>query len=965
MLAKRAIISAAMAACVAAFSWAQGGKSSSKATSTEASAMATAALPAGAMASRAMQGGAAGAGEAAQSGAITLPKLHPQVTKLANGLEVVLVVDRAAPVYSIDVCYNVGSRNERPGRTGFAHLFEHMMFQGSKNIGKGEHMLLVMNNGGGMNGTTNEDRTTYFEELPKNQLALGLFLESDRMRSLNINPANLENQRNAVEEERRQGIDNEPYGRASLDIDRLAYHNFAYSHPVIGSMNDLNRASLQDVSSFFRTYYAPDNAVLTLVGDFDAAAALAEVKKYFGSIPAQPAPPAVDLAEQPQYGERTETIYDPLARMPEVDIAYHIPAGDTAGNYAAQELALILGQGESSRLYRELVEKKQLASEVEAFADERIGPSLLYISANPRPGVTAAELQKGIDDEISRVVKDGITAAELEKAKTQLLRRAIEQRRSSLYTAILIGDYTVKFHDPNLIDTMLSKEDAVTLEQVNAAAKNDLQTSQRVVVITLPGANSSQAVTAGGGARQGNKSVPLSQVVKLDRAPVNSQVLNVKLPRPKVVKLANGLTLVMLENHQLPTIAFRMWIRPGQLADPADLPGVASFTAGMLREGTDHRSSEQIAEQVDAIGGSLNASSPFGSSYTTVSASGLINTAPQLLDLMSDEVLHPAFPTDELAKFKQRQLADLQQNLSQPGFLASRAYHRAIFGDTPPGTISPTKDSIGKITADDLKKFHDQHFVPGNTVLGVTGDFDSAAMQSLIEKYFGEWTGAAEPAVTVPENPAPDQSQVVLVDRPGSVQTFIVAADRGISRTDPNYETLELLNHVVGEGPQSRLFMDLREVHGYTYGAYSRFSADTYPGYWAAFAPVRTPVTGGSMDRMVYELKRIDDEPTPAPELDAAKRSIVASFALSLEQPSEVLSDWLTVVYYGMPMDYWDSYPKRIEEVSAEAVKAAAQRYANLAHMQWVCVGDRKQIESVLAKYGPVKVVDENGQPEN
>jgi zinc protease len=417
---------------------------------------------------------------------LKVPKLEFQDVKLDNGLRVILVPDHSAPVYAIDVCYNVGSRNERPGRTGFAHLFEHMMFQGSENIGKGEHFSLVLNNGGGMNGTTNQDRTTYFEELPKNQLDLGLFLESDRMRALNITQANLDNQRNAVQEERRQGIDNQPYGRAGLDLDNLSYDNFAYKHSTIGSMTDLNAATIEDVKDFFRIYYAPNNAVLTLVGDFNPDEALQQVKKYFGSIPSQPDPPKVLLDEEPHYGERRETIYDPLARLPEIDMAYHIPPGNTPDNYAVQQLAIVLGQGESSRFYQHLVKEKQLASDVSVQADARIGVSQLYFSANPRPGVKVEDLEKAMDEEIQAVVKNGITAQELAKAKTQLLRQFIERRRSDLFTAILIGSYTVYFNDPNLINTTLDKENAVTLAQVNAATRKFLARDQRTVVITLP-----------------------------------------------------------------------------------------------------------------------------------------------------------------------------------------------------------------------------------------------------------------------------------------------------------------------------------------------------------------------------------------------------------------------------------------------------------------------------------------------
>jgi predicted Zn-dependent peptidase len=424
-----------------------------------------------------------------QAASVKVPKLDVRDLKLENGLRVILVPDHSAPVFGIDVCYNVGARNERPGRTGFAHLFEHMMFEGSENVAKGEHFVLVFNNGGNMNGTTNEDRTTYFEELPKNQLDLALFLESDRMRALNVTQANLDNQRNAVQEERRQGIDNQPYGRAQLDVDNLSYDNFAYKHSVIGSMTDLNAASIDDVKDFFRIYYAPNNAVLTLVGDFDPDEALAKIKKYFGAIPAQPTPPKVDLSEEPHYGERREIVYDPLARLPEIDMAYHIPAGNTPENYAAQQLTYVLGQGESSRFYQRLVKEKQLASEVNVQADTRIGTSQLYISANPRPGVKVEDLEKAIDEEIATVVKSGVTPEELAKAKSQLLRQFIERRRSALFTAVLIGNYTVYFNDPNLINTIVDKERAVTVEDVNAVAKKFLVRDQRSVVITYPAAD--------------------------------------------------------------------------------------------------------------------------------------------------------------------------------------------------------------------------------------------------------------------------------------------------------------------------------------------------------------------------------------------------------------------------------------------------------------------------------------------
>ena len=425
-----------------------------------------------------------------------LPRVEFTDQKLDNGLRVIIAVDRTAPVYGISVTYNVGSRNERPGRTGFAHLFEHMMFEGSENVGKGEHFILVFNNGGNMNGTTNEDRTNYFEELPKNQLDLGLYLESDRMRSLAVNQSNLDNQRNAVQEERRLGEDNQPYGHAYLDIDNLAYDNFAYKHSTIGEMSDLNAASVDDVKDFFRIYYAPNNAVLTLVGDLDPVETLEKVKKYFGNISSQPAAPSVDMTEPPHYGERREVIHDPLARTPLVLMGYHIPPGDTPENEAFHVLANVLAQGQSSRLYQRIVKEKQFATQVYVQADERRGPSMLYLYAFLRPGVKPEDCEAAIRDEIAAVQKDGITAEELDKAHLQFLRGQIQTRQSDLYTAMRIGQYAVYFGDPNLINTIVDKFDAVTADQVKEAAQKYLVPEQLAVVTDLPAASQRKAAKA-------------------------------------------------------------------------------------------------------------------------------------------------------------------------------------------------------------------------------------------------------------------------------------------------------------------------------------------------------------------------------------------------------------------------------------------------------------------------------------
>ena len=407
-------------------------------------------------------------------------------TKLKNGLRVITVEDHTAPVVAVAVTYNVGSRDERKGRTGFAHLFEHMMFKGSQNVGTGEHFYLVFNNGGTMNGTTNEDRTNYFEALPANQLDLALYLEADRMRSLVISKENLDNQRNAVQEERRQGVDNQPYGKSSEVQQELLYDNFAYEHSVIGSMEDLTAASVEDVAAFFKQYYAPNNAVLTLVGDFNTAEALKKIRQNFESIPSQPAPPPVDMTEPAQTAERRASVDDALARAPQVAIAFKAVPGNTADFYALQVLSAALQSGQSSRLYQTLVKDKQLVTNVFGFMDEKRGPGALYITATLKPNGKPADVEAAIYDEIARLQKEGIADWELQKAKNTTRRNFINGLQSSLSRAVTMGWYTVYYNDPNLINTRLDKVNAVTRADVQRVADKYLTATNRTVVVTMP-----------------------------------------------------------------------------------------------------------------------------------------------------------------------------------------------------------------------------------------------------------------------------------------------------------------------------------------------------------------------------------------------------------------------------------------------------------------------------------------------
>jgi zinc protease len=405
---------------------------------------------------------------------------------LKNGLRVVLSEDHAAPTVSLCITYDVGSRNELPGHTGFAHLFEHMMFQGSENVGKGEHLILVRVNGGDVNGTTNDDQTNYYERVPANQLDMALFLESDRMRALRVTQANLDNQRNAVQEERRLRMDNQPYGKTNEVLEDLAYDNFAYKHSTMGSMADLNAATIGDVSQFFKTYYAPDNAVLALVGDFQSADTLAKIKKYFEDIPRQPAPPPVDMTEPLQSAERRTVIEDSFARLPRLDIVYKTVPANTPDFYALDMLGDILFSGPSSRLYQKLVKEKSVALQVNGGVDLRRGPALFQAFALLKPGQEAGEVEKLIYEEFERVKADGVTTAEMQKVLIQDRLQQAESMTSTMSRARTIGSYAVYFHDPDLVNSILAKYSDVTPGDIQRVARKYLEPTGRTVVLTNP-----------------------------------------------------------------------------------------------------------------------------------------------------------------------------------------------------------------------------------------------------------------------------------------------------------------------------------------------------------------------------------------------------------------------------------------------------------------------------------------------
>ncbi|HLH32638.1 MAG TPA: pitrilysin family protein [Terriglobia bacterium] len=467
----------------------------------------------------------------------------------------------------------------------------------------------------------------------------------------------------------------------------------------------------------------------------------------------------------------------------------------------------------------------------------------------------------------------------------------------------------------------------------------------------------------GAAAAQEEHTTDLSKVERKNRAPVSKDLLKVTLPRATEATLSNGLTVLIMENHRLPMISMQLNISgAGPIFEPANMPGLANITAQMLRQGTKTRTSVQIAEQAALLGAEINAASGFGSSATVVDISGLSDNFDQWFALATDVLLNPNFPADELGRLKQRMKAQLRQQRANPNFLSTERFNRAVYGNHPASVVSATNESIDAITPAMLEKWHQERYVPQNAILGIAGDVKAAEIVPKLEKAFGGWK-KTELQEVLPQNPKPAAAKkVFLVDRPNSVQTTVVLGNIAIDRRDPDYFALDVANHILGGGTTGRLFLNLREEKGYTYGVYSTFTALKYPGPWRAGGDVRTEVTSGAMTEFFKEFQRLRDEKVPAAELDEAKRSIVASFALSLENPAELLTDAIVRKIYGFPPDYWDAFPAKVMAVTADDIQRVTRKYLNPDNLQVVAVGDVSKIKPVMEKYGPVEVYDAEGK---
>ena len=888
-----------------------------------------------------------------------VPRVEFEKFTLGNGLDVILSEDHRLPLVAVNLWYHVGPANEEPGRTGFAHLFEHMMFQGSKHVPGDLHFKTVEGAGGSdTNGTTDFDRTNYFETMPSDQLEKTLWLEADRMGYLldDLDQGKLSNQQDVVRNERRQSVENQPYG---IVEEALFHQLFPQGHPyyasVIGSHADIQAAKLEDVKNFFKLYYAPNNASLVIVGDIDKAATRALVEKYFGTLKRGSPVPKPSVQTPPITSERRAVVQDRV-ELPRVYMAWLTSPIYSPGDADADVAATVLGSGRSSRLYKKLVYEQQIAQQVSVQQYSLSLGSVFEVQVTARPGHSADELEKAIDAELATFRESGPDAAEVERARNGIETNMVEGlERFGGFTGVAnrLNTYNHFLGDPGYLPKDVQRYRDVTPASVKAFASQQLAANARAVVHGVPGEPDfgaavptppSTKVAPGTGA----ESVNADEAWRKD-PPKAGTARALQLPAPTSFQLANGLTVLVNERPGLPVVSASLIVRTGSAANPADKPGLANFTAAMLDEGTASRSALQIADQVAQLGASLTTASNMDS--TQISGASLRRNFPALLDLMADVSRRPAFPEEEVTRQRASRLGNLAQQRESPGAVANVAMFAALYGPGHPyGYVDLGTEASNKgMTRDDMQKFWNQNFVPNNAALVVSGQVTVADLKPLVEKAFGNWQQGT-PASPVPGEPVTTKSRLVIVDKPGAPQTQLRVASIGVPRSTPDYEALRVMNETLGGLFSSRINLNLREEHGYTYGADSQFVFRRSAGPFLVASGVRTDVTAPAVSEIFKEIQRMRASPMTAEELAMAKDSLVRSLPSDFQTSSNVTASTANIYVFDLGLDYFSKYPARLSAVTIEQAKAAAEKYLVPEKMVVVAVGDRAKIQPPLQK---------------
>jgi zinc protease len=880
--------------------------------------------------------------------AIEDPALQTRETVLENGLVVLTLEDHTTPVVSFQMWVKVGSKDESR-YTGLAHLFEHMMFKGSKHIAPEEHARLVQSRGGELNAYTTRDYTVFFENVPAEALPLVIDLEAERVANLDISQENLDSEREVVLEERRMRTEDQPRGRAQEALFSLAYKAHPYRWPVIGWRSDIEAATVEVCRDFFHTYYSPNNIVIAIAGDFDTEDALARIRRAFGPLEPVPEIPRNPQIEPEQLGERREIVRFEL-NSPILTAAWHAPAIGSDDAEPLEVASQVLSGGRSSRLYQSLVYQAQKALAAYGAYFDMQTSGLFYAFAAVRPDARIEDVEALFFAEIARLRDEPISEAELEKAKRQIEVALVDGLVTNEQLAARIAFDTIHYGRIRPLEERLARLHAVTaadVQRVARAARGRRGEGRRVKrVCALLG-----AVLAFGACAAPRPAWELPPPPASD-AP---------LVRPGALErseLPNGMRVLTLQDRRLPRIALGLTVRRGEASVPLAQAGLASFTADLMERGAGDRDALALAQAVEGIGASLSVFAGWDSMGVRVS--GLSRDLDQLLEILADVALRPRLEPAEAERLRGETLAALQRARDDPATLAAWNTARALYPEhrygLPQAGVPESVAGLDALAAQDL---HARWFVPSNAIFSASGDFERADLDARVAALFGGWTGG-DPPSPGPPPPAetPAARRVVIVDRPDLEQTHITLAHEGIARTDPERIPVQLMNAVLGgSGFSSRLMKSVRAEAGLAYGVGSGFSLRRQPGPFLVSTSTRVPETRRVVDLLLAGIEGMRGQPPERSELRNAQMLAVGEFSLGLETSAAVVASLVDLDVYGLPEDSLDTYRARVRAVTPAETAEAAKRLLHPERMAIVLVGPADRLEPLAEGLGPVEVV--------
>jgi len=895
---------------------------------------------------------------------VAASKVPPIVYKqrtLANGLQVLTSLDRSTPNVTVQVWYGVGSKDDPQGRSGFAHLFEHMMFKATKDLPAESFDRLTEDVGGTNNASTYDDFTNYFEVVPANHLQRLIWAESERMGSLVIDETNFKSERDVVKEELRQRVLASPYGRLfALYVPQATYKVHPYHRPGIGSIEQLDAATIDDVRAFHQEYYRPDNAALIVVGNFDEAQLNAWVDKYLGALknPAE-GMKRVTAVEPRRTGPGVYDGYGPNVPLPAVAISWLGVKASDPDAPALKVLDAILSAGKSSRLYDSLVYEKQVAAEIYSNADLPAQPGSFVVGAVMASGHTIAEGETALLAEVKRLREAPPTKAELDEAKNELVTGKLRERETIDGRGFALG-YALRINgDAAKANTELADLQAVTAADVQRVAQKYLDPQLRMTIRYRPESERPKgeappaepappktvATYAGpvfALAPEGQREAP---------PPVGAPVAPV-LPKPVERTLANGLKVIVAHSSDLPLVTADLTLKTGGWADPPGLAGVAGMTADMLTEGTRTRSAQTIARQVEALGATLESGANLEASSVT------LNAMPDKLQtgmaIMADVTRNPAFAAEELDRQRAQSLDGLRVAYQEPGSVSAFAAAPVVFAGTPFGHVATgTPASIAKIRPGDLSALHKAWFRPDNAILVMTGDITPEQGFTLAEKAFGGW---ARPATPLPAPPAITPSgkpRAIVIDLPGTGQAAVNLAKTGIRRSDPDYYPGIVANTLLGGGYSSRLNLEIRIKRGLSYGASSNLSANLQTGSFRAAAQTKNETAPQVLDLIAEQMTSMATTAASADEIKARESNLVGSYGRRLATTGGLADILGNLALYGVPLDEITHYTAKVEAVTPAQVQAFAGRVMNPAQASVIIAGDAKAFADALKAKRP------------